>query len=137
VGDRTPQRFDVVIFEYPVDESQKFIKRVIGLPGETVEIKAGHIYIDGSDTPLDETYLKEDWVVENDGYVFEVPEGCYLMLGDNRNVSLDARFWAEEAVEEGLADTVEDAWDYSFVSEDKILGKALFKYWPHISSLTL
>ena len=54
-----PKRFDVIIFRYPVDESQSFIKRVIGLPGETVEIREGRIYIDGASEPLEEDYLKE------------------------------------------------------------------------------
>lgn len=132
---KSPQRYDVVIFNYPVDKSQKYIKRVIGLPGETVEIRDAHIYIDGSDVPLEEDYLKEEWVVGNDGYVFEVPEDCYLMLGDNRNISLDARYWAEYALDEGVADTPEEAWSYSFVEKDEILGKAIFKYWPHFASL--
>ncbi len=134
-GSATPQRYDVVIFKYPVDESENYIKRVIGLPGETVEIKNGKIYIDGSSEPLDEPYLPEEWVSENDGYVFEVPEGCYLMLGDNRNVSLDARAWAEEALDYGVADSPEEAMKYTYVEESKILGKAIFKYYPHIESL--
>ena len=53
-----PQRGDIILFEYPVDEKQTYIKRVIGLPGETVEIRDGHIYIDGSEKPLEEDYLK-------------------------------------------------------------------------------
>ena len=56
-----PQRGDIILFEYPVDETQIYIKRVIGLPGETVEIRDGHIYIDGSEKPLEEDYLKETW----------------------------------------------------------------------------
>ena len=60
-----PERYDIVIFRYPDDESQLFIKRVIGLPGETVEIIDGKVYIDGSDTPLD------------DSFTFETPVGSY------------------------------------------------------------
>ena len=52
---KDPQRFDIVIFKYPDDETQLFIKRVIGLPGETVEIRDGKVYIDGSETPLDDS----------------------------------------------------------------------------------
>lgn len=124
-----PERFEVVIFKYPVDESKNFIKRVIGLPGEKVRIEDGLIYINDSKEPLEEDYLKEEWTVCNDGYEFEVPEDCYLMLGDNRNVSLDARYWAEEAVNNGLADNEQDAECYQYVSKDQLLGKALFKYW--------
>ena len=62
---KDPQRFDIVIFKYPDDETQLFIKRVIGLPGETVEIRDGKVYIDGSETPLDDSFTPEppqgDW----------------------------------------------------------------------------
>ncbi len=130
-----PQRGDIVIFRYPVDESQNFIKRVIGLPGETVEISDGKIYINGSDAPLDEPYLKEEWTEDNNGYIFQVPEDCYLMLGDNRNISLDARFWAEQAILEGIAQTEEEAQQYTYVKEELILGRAVLKYYPHLKTL--
>lgn len=131
-----PERFDVVIFKYPVDEEENYIKRIIGLPGETVTIEDAKIYINDSETPLEEDYLPEEWIIENDGYVFEVPENCYLMLGDNRNVSEDARYWAEEAYANDLADSVEDGASYTYVSRDKILGKAVFTYWPHFQLLS-
>lgn len=130
-----PERFDVVIFRYPVDETQNFIKRVIGLPGEKVQITDGKIYIDGSSVPLDEPYLPDEWKDDNDGYVFEVPEDAYLVLGDNRNISMDARFWADEAYEDGIAKDREEAWDYTFVDADQILGRAVLKYYPHFKSL--
>ncbi|MCD8132723.1 MAG: signal peptidase I [Clostridiales bacterium] len=130
-----PERGDIILFSYPVDESQTYIKRVIGLPGETVEIRDGGIYIDGSDTPLEEDYLSEEWYWENDGYCFEVPEDCYFVLGDNRNNSLDSRFWAEKALESGLTDTQEDALQYSFVKKDKIKGKAIFTYYKSFKLL--
>ena len=88
-----PQRGDIVVFKYPVDESVNYIKRIIGLPGETVEIRDSKVYINGSETPLEEDYLKEEWVDVNDGFTFQVPEDCYLMMGDNRNDSSDARYW--------------------------------------------
>ncbi|MDO5344401.1 MAG: signal peptidase I [Lachnospiraceae bacterium] len=142
-----PQRGDIVVFRYPIDEARhqqdksvkrtNFIKRIIGLPGETVEIRNAKIYINGSETPLEEDYLKEEWIVKNDGFTFQVPEGCYLMLGDNRNDSSDARYWAEKSLMYGIADTVEEAMQYSYVERDQILGKAYFRYWPlnKISSL--
>lgn len=133
---KDPQRFDVVIFKYPVDEEENYIKRVIGLPGETVTIENAKIYINDSQIPLEENYLPEEWLVRNDGYVFEVPEDCYLMLGDNRNVSLDARYWAEEALAEGLVDSVEEGESFTYVKKDKILGKAMFTYWPHFRLLS-
>ncbi len=130
-----PDRFDVVIFRYPVDETQNYIKRVIGLPGEKVEIRDGRIYIDDAVTPLEEPYLPEQWVDDNDGYVFQVPWGCYLMLGDNRNISSDARFWAGNALQDGVAKNEEDAQQYTYVKADQILGRAVLKYYPHFESL--
>ncbi|MCR5666327.1 MAG: signal peptidase I [Eubacterium sp.] len=131
-----PERYDIAIFKYPVDESQVYIKRIIGLPGETVTIEDGKIYIDDSEEPLDESYLKEEWTVKNTGYTFEVPEDCYLMLGDNRNTSVDARCWADEALMDEIAQTEDEAESYQYVSKDKILGKAIVRYWPSIEKLT-
>lgn len=131
-----PQRGDVILFSYPVDEKQTYIKRVIGLPGETVEIRDGKIYIDGSSEPLEEDYLKETWTWENDGYTFKVPEGCYFVLGDNRNDSEDGRFWAQIALNEGKASTPEEAEPYSYVKKDEIKGKAIFKYYSKFAILT-
>lgn len=126
-----PERYDVVMFKYPVDGETIYIKRVIGLPGETVEIRDAKIYIDGAKEPLKENYLPEEWVARSDGYVFEVPEDSYLMLGDNRNWSEDARAWAECAIEAGVASTEEEALPYTYVHKDKIIGRAVMKYYPH------
>ena len=111
-----PQRGDIVIFKYPDDESQLFIKRVIGLPGDTLEVVDGKVYINGSDEPLDEPYLAQEMIGSFGPY--EVPEGSYFMMGDNRNYSLDSRFWVNQ-----------------FVRRDKILGKALFQYYPHLGKI--
>ena len=88
-----PERGDVVIFHFPDDPTGKiyYVKRVIGLPGETVNVVDGKVYINDSDTPLDEPYLPEP--MEGSYGPYTVPEGCYFMMGDNRNNSLDARFW--------------------------------------------
>ena len=96
IGDRhayeeeKPQRGDIVMF-YQKDENETMVKRVIGLPGETVSFVNDHVYIDGE--PLDESaYLADDVLTECDE-TFTVPEGCVFLLGDNREVSLDARYW--------------------------------------------
>lgn len=123
-----PERGDIVVFHYPVDEDTLYIKRIIGLPGETIRIEDATVYIDG--VALEEDYLPEEWVSGNDGLVYEVPDGYYFMMGDNRNVSIDSRFWAQKAIEEGLADTEEEAEQYTFVARDKIVAKAWFVYWP-------
>ncbi|MDO4508745.1 MAG: signal peptidase I [Lachnospiraceae bacterium] len=110
------ERGDIVIFKFPDDESQLFIKRVIGLPNETVTIIDGKVYIDDNKEPLYEPYLAQEMVGTFGPY--EVPENCYFMLGDNRNYSRDSRFW-----------------ENTYVSKDKILGKALFRYFPKISTI--
>lgn len=127
-----PERYDVVMFKYPVHEDTIYIKRVIGLPGETVEIKEGKIYIDGAGTPIEENYLPEDWVVRNNGYIFHVPQDCYLMMGDNRNISEDARDWAQCAIDADVAADKEEAEAYTYVHADKIIGRAVMKYYPKI-----
>ena len=108
-----PERGDIVIFSFPDDETETYVKRVIGMPGETVVIENGKIYIDDAAEPLKEEYLKDDWIVAIGPYTFEVPENAYLVLGDNRNNSYDARYW-----------------ENTYVTEDKILGKAVFRYYP-------
>ena len=111
-----PQRGDIVLFDHkaePGKDKTRLVKRIIGLPGETVDIRDNQIYINQSDTPLDEPYLPEPMDSEN--YHFQVPEGCYLMLGDNRNHSRDARDWSAP-----------------YVPEEAITAKALFRYFPGI-----
>ena len=108
-----PERGDVIFFYFPDDESQKYVKRIIGLPGERVYIFDGKIFINGESVPLEEDYLKEEWTVGTGPYMFEVPEDSYLVLGDNRNTSQDARYWVN-----------------SYVAKEKIIGKALFTYFP-------
>ena len=141
----SPKRGDIAVFKYPVDaalgKKTNYIKRVIGLPGETVDIREGKIYINGSDTPLDEPYLKEEWTEMNNGWYnegfhFEVPEDCYLMLGDNRNNSSDARYWKILAMQSGKF-TEEEADALQYVTKKQLVGKAYFRYWPiwKISSL--
>lgn len=111
-----PKRFDIVIFKYPDHEKELFIKRIIGLPGETVEIKDGKVYIDGSEEPLDDSFTPEEPLGDYGPYV--VPENSYFMLGDNRNYSKDSRFW-----------------NNPYVAEEKILGKAVIRYFPGIKLL--
>ncbi len=113
---RDPERFDIIIFKYPDDEEQLFIKRLIGLPGETVEIKDGKVYINGSDTPLDDSFVPEVPIGSYGPYT--VPEDSYFMLGDNRNRSRDSRFW-----------------DNTFVTFDEIVGKAVIRYYPFVKLL--
>ncbi|MCR4907695.1 MAG: signal peptidase I [Lachnospiraceae bacterium] len=109
-----PSRGDIVIFRYPDNEKILYIKRVIGMPGDTVEISGGNVFINGE--ALDEPYL----TVETEGNFgpYQVPEDHYFMMGDNRNNSADSRYW-----------------DNTYLSRDKIVGKALFRYWPPFAKL--
>lgn len=109
-----PKRGDIVVFKFPDDESQIYIKRIIGLPGETIEGKDGYVYLNG--TLLEEDYVKEQ--LEEDFGPYEVPEDSYFVMGDNRNESEDSRFW-----------------ENTFLNKDKILGKANFRYYPNFQRL--
>lgn len=117
---KDPERGDIIIFPFPDDESQEYIKRIIGLPGEHILIEDGKIYINGSEEPLEEAYLWEEWVRGTGPYEFDVPEDSYLVLGDHRNTSVDARYWNNK-----------------YVAREKITAKAVCIYWPlnHITSL--
>jgi len=113
---RDPRRGDVIVFEYPEDPSKDFIKRVIGEPGDTVEVKDKHVYVNGQlyANPHEvhkeaDTIPKELQPRDNKDPV-KVPENAYFVMGDNRDRSYDSRFWG-------------------FVSRDKIKGLAFIKYW--------
>lgn len=105
-----PERGDIVTFIYPDDGETLYLKRILGLPGETIEGRGGTIYIDGE--PLEQDYTDE---VSYDRFgPFQVPEGAYFMMGDNRNDSWDSRYW-----------------EHKFVKKEDIIGKAAVSYFPH------
>lgn len=127
-----PERGDVIVFKYQFaelegEENLNYVKRIIGLPGETVVIKGGKIDIYKGDEhigTLDESsYLKETkW---SGDYTFEVPEGRYMVMGDNRNHSADIREWYAKIYQNGYC-----KYEDLFVDKDAILGKVYFTYWP-------
>jgi signal peptidase I len=100
---------DVVVFWYPREPSVSFIKRVVGLPGDTVELRRGTLYVNGS--PVEERYLKRQFKDRDTYPPVQVQKGFYYVLGDHRNSSNDSRSWGE-------------------VPERYIYGKALFRFWP-------
>lgn len=102
-----PKRGDIVVFPYPDNEKVNYIKRIIGLPGETIEGKDGYVYI--NDVPFIEPYVTD--LLESDFGPYKIPDKCYFMMGDNRNNSEDSRYW-----------------DNKFVNREKIKGKAFFKF---------
>ena len=101
-----PARGDVIVFRYPLDPQREFVKRVIGLPGETIECKGGVVYIDGK--PIAEPYVQG---TTYDFAATEVPEGFYFVMGDNRQNSSDSRSW-------GL------------LPRENIVGRVCFVFWP-------
>lgn len=104
---RSPRRGEVIIFEFPRDMERDFVKRVIGLPGDTVEIKRGQVIV--NDIPLDEPYITHQSTGNHPRTT--VPEGSYFVLGDNRRASNDSRDWGP-------------------VSESRIIGRAWVSFWP-------
>lgn len=111
-----PERYDIIVFKAPDDESTLYVKRIIGLPGEKVNIIDGKVFINDQEVPLEDDYIMEDMLGSFGPYT--VPQGSYFMLGDNRNDSQDSRYW-----------------ENTFLPKENILGKVLFKYYPKIESL--
>ncbi len=112
---RDVDRGDVIVFKYPRNESRDFIKRVIGLPGEVVEVRGREVLING--IPLEETYTRYDDHGDQGNFPtrerfgpVRVPDGHLFMMGDNRDNSLDSRFWG-------------------FLNMDKVRGEAFIIYW--------
>ncbi len=106
-----PQRGDVVVFRAPTQPDKDFIKRIIGLPGDTILIKNGHVFVNGA--PLDEAYIHypATYTYPFDGQPKQIPDGNYFVLGDNRPNSSDSHLgWV--------------------VPVDNLIGKAWISYWP-------
>jgi signal peptidase I len=106
---REPRRGEIVVFRYPANPRKNFIKRVIGIPGDTVSIRGGQVFVNG--VPLDEPYINEPMYGTYSGVV--VPEDTVFVLGDNRNNSQDSR---DRSV--------------GFVPYMNIVGEAFVRYWP-------
>jgi signal peptidase I len=113
LGDETPiKRGDIVVLLYPNDPSKSYIKRVVGLPGERIEIVDGKLYVD--DELVEEPYLDEEYLSrDSTPNPVDVNAHHYFVMGDNRNNSSDSRSW-------GL------------VPEKYIYGKAIFRYYPFL-----
>ena len=102
-------RGDLVVFHFPLDPSQSYIKRVIGIPGDLVEIDDGTVIVNGK--AIDEPYVLPDYRDHMSVPRTVVPMNNYFVLGDHRNSSNDSRMWG-------------------FVDRSRIYGKAVFVYWP-------
>ena len=135
-----PERYDIIVF-YPmgkeVDDSEYYVKRVYGLPGETIQIKDNTIYINGK--PIDDPYAKN--AIDSEGIAkkpYKIKEGEFFVLGDNREVSLDSRKIRPEEVPE-MTDYTEEELEECNAIEDSapgpvkkkdIAGKVFFRIWP-------
>lgn len=102
-------RGDVIVFRYPKDHRKSFIKRVLAVPGDEVEIRNGRVYLNGA--RVFEPYVNPEFLDDRSFPDMVVPSGKYFVLGDHRNSSNDSRNWG-------------------FVSQELIYGKAFFSYWP-------
>ena len=112
---RLPRTGDIIVFKYPGDPSKKFIKRVIGEPGDSVWIENATVYV--NNRPLDEPYILEE--MDSDFERVTVPQDTIFVLGDNRNGSRDSRYS-----------------DVGFVPLKNVVGKAIFVFWP-LSEVTV
>lgn len=115
-----PKRGDVVVFKSPQNKDIDYIKRIIGLPGETIRVEAGYAYVNNA--KLDEIYLPADYLTNpgaflSEGQSFTVPEESYMVFGDNRNHSSDSR-------------------EFGAIKKEDFVGRAFLRYWP-LSRLTL
>ena len=107
---KDPQRGDVIVFKYPNSPEIAYVKRLIGMPGDRVEMVGRTVYVNGQALKEDYTqYIDPDSIYQRYGPYY-VPEGGYFAMGDNRDNSQDSRFWG-------------------FVPRDYIIGKALVIYW--------
>lgn len=102
----SPQRGDVIVFRYPRDPEQEYIKRIIGLPGDTVKVVNGHVFV--NDQQLNEPYIAAAPHYQSE---YSVPADSIFVLGDNRNNSSDSHNWGP-------------------VPYGNLIGRALFVYWP-------
>jgi len=103
------QRGDVVVFTFPGDSNKSFIKRVVGLPGETIKISGGNVYINNK--LLSEPYVPQDYRGSLTAEAVTIPPDNYFVMGDHRTVSNDSRHWGT-------------------LHQKHIFGKAVLKYWP-------
>ena len=111
---RQPNRGDIIVFQSPEDPKKDFVKRLIALGGETVEIKGGMVLINGKepkDPSIRAVHYYNDGNYGKEGEAVRVPEDCYYALGDNSANSRDSRYWG-------------------FVPKDNLIGKAVLIYWP-------
>ncbi len=111
-----PERGDIIVFKYPLDRKKDFVKRLVGLPGETIEIRNGMLYVNGEaldDAPFSNQYYynRDNWLYGQEGQAFVVPANHYFVLGDNSAHSSDGRHWG-------------------FVPDDNVVGKAFIIWWP-------
>ncbi|MBN1878711.1 signal peptidase I [bacterium] len=110
------KRGDIIVFYHPAEPKDFFIKRVLGLPGETVEVRRGKVMINGK--PIDDHFVPDYFKSRETVPRMIIPIGHYFVSGDHRNQSYDSRSWAMDPERS------------AFVPEQYIMGRASFRYWP-------
>ena len=114
---KEPERGDIIVFKYPMDRKKDFVKRVVGLSGEKVEIKDGQALINGKKIETPDSfsqrfyYNRSEWDYGKEGQVIDVPPGHFFVLGDNSAASSDSRNWG-------------------FVPRKDVIGRAVLIWWP-------
>jgi signal peptidase I len=114
---RSPKRFDLVIYEFPEDRKKVFVHRVVGLPGEMIEIRGKRVFINGTELAESHAYFpvttRESVVIPDSFGPFHIPLHSYFVLGDNRNSSYDSRYWGPVGGDKvhGLVSIIYFSWD--------------------------
>lgn len=116
-----PSRYDIIVFRGPEQDSPLYVKRIIGMPGDTIVIEDGRVFINGYDEPLRDDFVQGGFFGNFGPFpaAGTIPDDHFFVLGDNRNNSIDSRHWANP-----------------FVSREQIQGRVIFRYFPRFQNLT-
>ncbi|MDR0272547.1 MAG: signal peptidase I [Clostridiales bacterium] len=147
-----PERYDIVVFRGRDEDTTLYVKRIIGIPGDVLRISRGRVYVNGQAESLRHDFVNGEDLRNFGPYPYQddtteilgvIPDGQYFVLGDNRTNSVDSRNWERRINPDGAVclgcehnpRCPRDAY-YPFLDGERILGKAIFRYFPGFASLT-